>query len=123
MLSAVENPKAPLKKRSGLFGVSKEVIATNLKSNKFKPYKPEFTHILKVGDFIRRFEFCAWFQWELGDNNLMAQYIIFFDEATFTFNGIVNIIVGGTTLIIILLSKLVTNIGLKQTHGMELVYI
>lgn len=90
MLSAIENPKDSIRKRAALLGVRKDVVAGILKANKFKPYKPQFTHTLKAGDFNRRFEFCAWFQGELEDNNYMARCIIFSDEATFTSNGVVS---------------------------------
>lgn len=59
MLSAVENPKDSIRKRSATFGVSKDVVAKILKSNKFKPYKPQFIQTLRPEDCNERFGFCA----------------------------------------------------------------
>ena len=90
MQSVVENPKCSLRKRSNLLNVSKTTVARILKANKFKPYKPHFTHTLKEGDSERRFEFCACIQGELEDNRFMTRQILFSDEATFTSNGTVS---------------------------------
>lgn len=90
MLSVVENPKDSLRKRSNVLNVSKTTVARILKTNKFKPYKPQFTHTLKEGDFVRRFEFWAVIQGELEDNRFMTRKILFPDEATFTSNGTVS---------------------------------
>lgn len=69
MLSAVENqPKDSIRKRLATFGVSKDVVAKILKSNKFKLYKPQFIQTLKPEDFNKRFGFSVWFQGELEDN-------------------------------------------------------
>ena len=92
MLSAVEDPKKSLRKRSATIptNTGKDTVSKILKANKFRPYKPKFIHTLRSGDFERRFEFCSLIQGELEDDPFMARRIIFTDEATFTSNGTVS---------------------------------
>lgn len=90
MQSVVENPKYSVRRRSNLLNVSKTTVARILKANKFKPYKPQFTHTLKEGDVERRFEFCVRIQGELEENRFMTRHVLFSDEATFTSNGVVS---------------------------------
>lgn len=92
MLSAIENPKCSLRKRSSSLphAVSKDTISKILKENKFHPYKPQFVHTLKPRDYGSRFDFCSLIQGEVEEDPFMPRKIIFTDEATFTSNGTVS---------------------------------
>ncbi|KAI4456133.1 transposable element tc3 transposase-like protein [Holotrichia oblita] len=82
MQSVVENPKYSLRKRSSLLNISKTTVARILKTNKFKPYKPQCTHTLKEGADEQRFEFCARIKGKLEDDRFITRHILFSDEAT-----------------------------------------
>lgn len=92
MLSAVEKPKLSLRKRASSLPdkIGKDTISKIFKETKFHPYKPQYIHTLKPGDYDRRLEFCFLIQGKLEDDPFLARKIIFSDEATFTSNGTVS---------------------------------
>lgn len=90
LLTVAENPQVSIAKIHQDTNISPTSIGRILKSNKFHPYKPKFIQVLKERDYDARFDFCAWYQGMIEENQNFTRNVLFTDECTFTSNGIVS---------------------------------
>ncbi|CAH1107732.1 unnamed protein product [Psylliodes chrysocephalus] len=67
-------------------GTSHKILKKNLSMH---PYKVSVLQQLFPGDFVKRMEYCQWFNEQLNDNNLLDRSF-FTDEAWFHLSGYVN---------------------------------